>query len=133
VVESHERGGALITAEEAMARDRTVLAVPGPIHAPASAGPHRLLDEWAQPCTGVAQVLDRLAHARAAPDARVGAPPPPDGDDDLLEAFGWEAATVDQLVLRTGRSITEVSLALVRLEVAGRVSERGGWYERRGP
>jgi DNA processing protein len=130
VVESHERGGALITAEEAMARGRQVLAVPGPMHAPASAGSHRLLADLAQPCLGVAHVLTCLHEARAAPDARVAAPPPADDDAELLDAFGWEAATVDQLVLRTGRSISAVSLALVRLTDAGLVAQQGGWYER---
>ena len=48
----------------------------------------------------------------------------------VLEALGWQPATLDQLLLRTGRSIPELASALARLEEDGWVAPRGGWYER---
>ena len=45
---------------EAAARDRPVLAVPGPIRSPASAGANRLLADGCAPACGVEDVLVAL-------------------------------------------------------------------------
>lgn len=57
VVESGERGGSMSTVAEALDRDRVVMAVPGPIHHPQSAGTNQLLAEGAHMCRGVDDVL----------------------------------------------------------------------------
>jgi predicted Rossmann fold nucleotide-binding protein DprA/Smf involved in DNA uptake len=57
-------------------------------------------------------------------------PRPAPDDRDVLDALGWQPATLDHLLLRTGRSIPELASALVRLEHDGWVAPRGGWYER---
>ncbi len=55
VVESHGTGGALLTADEALDRERPVLAVPGPVRSPASVGCNqpagRVRDPSAWPAT----------------------------------------------------------------------------------
>ncbi len=60
VVESHARGGSMITVEAALARGRDVRAVPGPVHSPASAGTNQLLYDGAGPVRGAQDVLDAL-------------------------------------------------------------------------
>jgi predicted Rossmann fold nucleotide-binding protein DprA/Smf involved in DNA uptake len=57
-------------------------------------------------------------------------PSPTPDDRSVLDALGWQPATLDHLLLRTGRSIPELASALVRLEHDGWVAPRGGWYER---
>jgi DNA processing protein len=51
VVESHERGGSRHTVDAAIERGRTVMAVPGSVRSPASAGTNALLRLGAAPLT----------------------------------------------------------------------------------
>jgi len=133
VVESHQQGGALLTAEQAALRARPVMAVPGPVRSPASAGCNQLLAD--SPGTSVARdATDVLVALHLEPGSRRQAterraPPAPD-DARFLEALGWQPATLDQLAARTATSFAEASSALMRLELDGWVVPRGGWYER---
>lgn len=133
VVESHARGGSLSTVAEAARRDRTVLAVPGPVRSPASAGTNQLLADGCAPACGVDDVLVALGlspgRRRAASERR----PAPDADGAaVLEALGWQPATVDQLALRTGLSVARLVVVLDQLREQRWVDGRGGWYERIG-
>ncbi|HMC38793.1 MAG TPA: DNA-processing protein DprA [Acidimicrobiales bacterium] len=69
VVESHECGGSLITAEAAIERGIEVRAVPGPVQSPASAGSNQLLYDGPGPVRDAQDVLDALGLFRP------GAPP----------------------------------------------------------
>jgi DNA processing protein len=134
VVESHDTGGALLTAEQAAARGRPVMAVPGPVRSAASAGTNRLLAE--SPGTSMARdATDVLVALNLEPGSRRTArerrPTPGALDAGLLHDLGWQPATLDQLVLRSGLGIDQVSAGLVRLELDGWVAQRGGWYERK--
>lgn len=130
VVESHRRGGAAITARHAMDQGRPVLAVPGPIRSPASAGCHDLIADGAGVCQGPEDVLLALGMTpgvrRSRPDPR---PPPVGTAARVLAALGWSPASLDQLVRATGCAVGEVAAALDSLESAGWVAVRGGWYE----
>lgn len=61
VVEATTQSGALITARLALAENREVLAVPGPITAPTSEGTNRLLREGAAPALSADDILDALS------------------------------------------------------------------------
>ncbi|HSL59793.1 MAG TPA: DNA-processing protein DprA [Acidimicrobiales bacterium] len=67
VVESHAAGGSMHTVDEALRRDRTVLAVPGSVRNPAAAGTNRLLHEGMGPARDVSDVLIALGSAGPAP------------------------------------------------------------------
>jgi DNA processing protein len=133
VVESHRSGGALLTVEEATLRGRPVMAVPGPVRSPASEGCNQLLAE--SPSGVVRDATDVLVALNFEPGSRRSSierrPQPSAADAELLEALGWQPATLDQLVSRIGSSLAEVSGGLLRLELDGWVAPRGGWYERR--
>jgi DNA processing protein len=58
VVEAGSRSGARVTARWAVEYGRDVLAVPGPVDAPASVGCQALIDEGATPVDDVWSVLD---------------------------------------------------------------------------
>src|SRR5262249_28323749 len=60
IVEAGERSGALITADFALEQGREVLAVPGPITSPLSAGTNDLLKQGAAPVTRAEDVLTLL-------------------------------------------------------------------------
>jgi DNA processing protein len=131
VIESRVRGGSLYTVDEAIRRDRPVLAVPGSVRSPASAGTNALLHAGCGPCRDAEDVLVLLGLGRAgySQAARAVAL-----DPDLaavLEALEWQPVTFDQLQARTGRSVGELAFAMTRLEADGWVEQRQGFYERR--
>jgi DNA processing protein len=86
------------------------------------------------PAAVVRDATDVLVALNLEPGSRRSSverrPPPSPSDAELLETLGWQPATLDQLVARTGRSLAQVSAALMRLELDGWVAPRGGWYER---
>jgi DNA processing protein len=131
VVESHRGGGAMHTVDEALARDRPVMAVPGSVRSRASGGTnHALFDGVAEVCRDAGDVLGRLGLTGGRHRACQDRPPPGAGDDPVLDALGWQPATLEQVLVRTGLPIAAAALALERLEATGWVARRGGWYER---
>ena len=133
-MESRVKGGSLLTVNEAQRRGLTVMAVPGSVRSPASEGTNLLLVDGAPP---VVDALDVLVHlglqarptGRARPDRR---PAPDPADQRLLQLFGSDALTLDTVVLRSGRPLPEVAVALGRLESAGWLARTGAWFERVG-
>ena len=133
VVESQSTGGALGTAIEAARRGRTVLAVPGPVTAPSSAGTNQLLFDGCGPARDVADVL--LALGREPERRRVAAETrsTPRGDAKrILESLPWQSVPVQHVVLETGLRLGAVMLELEQLEADGWITQRAGWIERIG-
>jgi DNA processing protein len=126
VVEARERSGALITADFALEEGRDVLAVPGEITSPLSAGPNALLRLGAVPATCAADVL-----------AAIGVDPVRNDDPPaalsqaaqaVLAAIGEGAATADEASRRARVDSAAAAAALVELELAGVVRESAGVY-----
>ncbi|MCU0310003.1 MAG: DNA-processing protein DprA [Acidimicrobiales bacterium] len=133
VVESHATGGAMGTAMEADRRGRAVLAVPGPVTAPSSAGTNQLLFDGRGPARDTDDVLLALGmEVVGRRRARERRPRPTGAAAEVLDALGWHAVGLEQLVLATGLDTGVVALALDDLEGAGWVARRGGWVERLG-
>jgi DNA processing protein len=134
VVESHDGGGSMITADAALARGRTVLAVPGSIRSPASAGTNRLFREGAGPACDTADILAALAldvpGLRSPVDRRT---PPGAPADTVLAAVDWGPTATETIVVRTGLTPVVVVTALTELEMTGWVRSGAGWWERLAP
>ncbi len=128
VVESAERGGSMVTVEHAQRRDRTILAVPGPVGSPASSGTNDLIADGAGVCRGVDDVLVALGISAAATGPSLGEQrPEPAGDAAaVLGALGFSPTSMEALA-------RDADLDLARLSVALGELERLGWAERRGP
>lgn len=76
VVEARLRSGSLVTAHHALAQGREVLAVPGALRAPTSAGPNGLLRDGARALVDTEDVLRALpAHVLSVLEARATAGP----------------------------------------------------------
>lgn len=134
VVESHAAGGSFHTVKAAIDRGVTVMAVPGPVRSPASAGTNRLLAEGCAPACEAADVLVALSLETAGPSPRPDTRKPPEGGDAaVLEAVGWEVVSTEQVLVRTGLSPARLSVALTHLEAEGWVRNLGGWWERAAP
>ena len=130
VVESHVRGGSLHTVDAALARDRPVLAVPGSVRSPASAFPNALLADGCAPVRDALDVLVVLGLSSCSTLAVASRPPPTREEAAVLAAVGWEPATLDEVVARSGFSPGRAGLLLAHLEDDGWLVGRGGWWER---
>jgi DNA processing protein len=137
VVEAARYSGSLITARLATEAGREVFAIPGSIHSPLSRGCHQLIKSGAKLVEEAADVLSELRFS--VPKERVSSPPDEpraaralDKEYEmLLDALGFEPATVDVLVARTHLPGESVASMLLILELEGRVAALpGGRYGR---
>lgn len=128
VVESHQRGGALSTADEALRRDRPVMVMPGSVLSPASRGTNALLVDGAVPVRDAVDVLTYLGHpvptiVRQPADADPGAAQarlhlvgPPDEDQapsGTDRRSGTETDPIDAIGVRI---LAEVATGPVHLD-----------------
>ncbi|HEV2759480.1 MAG TPA: DNA-processing protein DprA [Acidimicrobiales bacterium] len=130
VVESAEKGGSRHTVEAAMARDRTVMAVPGSVRSPVSSYTNGLLADGCHPVRDALDVLVALGLSTVAQVPVDLRPEPGPEEAPVLQALGWEPATFDDLCARSGHSPGQISVGLARLQAGGWVVERAGWWER---
>ena len=132
VVESSERGGSMLTVDEAVARDVEVFAVPGPITSRASTGTNRLVADGATPYLAVGDVLDVVGVAPPVASADAATEPPPDLTPDqavLLDALSAGPATLAELAEAISVPFGQLTLVATQLEATGQVTRSGGWYE----
>jgi DNA processing protein len=139
VVEAAIGSGALITAGTALDQGREVMAVPGNITSPVSAGTNRLIQDGAAP---VLEAGDLLLHfpelARSSPSKAVApavARPLPETlsseERELAGLIGAESIHPDEISTRLRRPIGEVLGLLSGLEIAGVVEQAPGRLFRR--
>ena len=144
VVEAALRSGALITARLAVEEHgREVLALPGRVDVPTSAGCHKMIRQgWAKLVTNVGEILDGLgetgqmlkvggsASARDEPDSLF--------DQNLTESQHKiidaldQPLPLDQLVARTGLVVSVIQADLTMLSIRGMIAHEGGKYRRKG-
>jgi DNA processing protein len=134
VVESHARGGSLHTVTAALERDVAVMAVPGPVRGPASAGTNALLVAGATPVRDADDVLIALGLDSGAMRRRGD---PADWPYDLVELdvlreLQHGPATVEQLAERMDRDLRVIAVWLAHLELYGLATASGGWWEATG-
>jgi DNA processing protein len=137
VVEAARHSGSLITARLAAEQGREVFAIPGSIHSPVSRGCHQLIRDGAKLVEEAADVLTEL-RISVPKETLTGAhstlqkPPALDKEYEmLLDALGFEPATIDVLVARTHLASESVASMLLILELQGRVAALpGGRYGR---
>ncbi len=142
VVEAAHKSGAKITAKFALDYNREVMAVPGPVGSPTSAGANSLLAEGAAVCTGIDSLLWQLPddiRAQATPRLRAARTLDAAAVEGLSEAARAVLAAipahtscgVDELVAATSISVGELLAALTDIEVRGLIRSVGSQrYER---
>ncbi|MEX0887156.1 MAG: DNA-processing protein DprA [Phycisphaeraceae bacterium] len=155
VVEAANRSGAHITARLCVEEHgRELMAIPGRVDAPTSAGCHKMIREgWAKLVTNAADVLDGLGEAGQMLKVGMGV------DDGHGEGGGGdgggggggglfevaltdsqqrvvaaldEPRSLDELAAATGAAVQQIQSDLTMLELRGTVRRRGGLFVRRG-
>jgi len=148
VVEAALHSGSLITAKQAGDYGREVFALPGSIHNPMAKGCHQLIRQGAKLVDSAEDILNELGPLAAmassfraqrqtltkAADLQANSDMALDKDYKiLLDALGFEAISIDQLVERTGLKADAVASMLLILELEEHiVSIPGGTYARAG-
>lgn len=136
VIESPLASGTMITVNQALEQNRTVMAVPGRIDSPASQGSNRLLRNGARLVTSADEVIEELqdlfcnqrelmrkrkerAEETPAIKKAEGRPKPALSDDErkLYALLTEEGDSVDALVRASGLPTGQASSILIGLQV----------------
>ncbi len=144
VVEASLASGSLITAHFALEQGREVFAVPGSIRNPMAKGCHGLIQQGAQLVESVEDIISALPlHSLPPSICKPRRPeqsqanfefPVGSRGDAVINALGYEPATIDMLLERTGLTHKMLSSILLELELSGSVRAlAGGYYERPAP
>ena len=140
VVEAALASGSLITARMAAEQGREVFAIPGSIHAPQSRGCHALIRQGAKLVESAQDVLEELkipaTTVPGLPHEGVNAPGATASDETenpVLAALGYDPLGLDALIARTGMDASTLQVALLELELDGRIARLpGGLFQRVG-
>jgi DNA processing protein len=127
VVRAREKSGALITADWARGQGVPVMAVPGDVREPLSAGPLALLRRGARLAASAEDVLDLVGLA-AAPEPQLTLPALGDGPSALLAALGRKPRHADEVAREAGLAAGAALAGLLELELAGLCEQRPGHY-----
>ncbi len=130
VIEAAIKSGSLITAKMALEQNRDVLAIPGSIHNPLARGCHYLLQQGAKLVTSVTDVLEELrieSHHFTTDKALF---PLASGNENLVKFIGFELTSIDQIIVRSGYTVEQVTGELAELELQGAVKAVPGGYIR---
>ncbi len=137
VIEAAAGSGSLITARRALEQGREVFAVPGSPLNPLAAGCLALIREGAHLVRDATDILSEISisiegNTNADQPVTTWAQPLVPAhvlDKDyemLLDALGFEPASIDDLVDRTGLAAGSVASMMLILELDGRVESRPG-------
>jgi DNA processing protein len=135
VVEAAPKSGSLITARLAGEAGREVMAIPGSPLDARSHGCNQLIREGAVLVQSAADVVELLSGFDGTPrssfrenDASVFAfdDEPADGPADMSGLLTTAPVAVDELIRQSGEGAASVQLALLELELAGRLTRHAG-------
>ncbi len=133
VVEAALKSGSLITARLALEYGRDVFAVPGSPLDPRARGSNDLLRQGATLTESAEDVLQALGAPAATAPATISQPPSQPTDSDIesvlkqvLEKLGPAPTPVDEIIRQCHVPPSVVHMALLELELAGRLVRHPG-------
>jgi DNA processing protein len=136
VIEAAIKSGSLITARHAAEQGREVFALPGPVQSSLSHGCHALIRQGAKLVETVTDILDELnmVYHRIAvefsPPLAIMPKTPSVSEQKIYEHIGATATSLDEIILRSGLTASEVSSILLVLELQGHIQSVTGGYVR---
>jgi DNA processing protein len=138
VVEATYRSGALISAQAALENNREVMAVPGRVDAPTSAGCHKLLKQGARLVDGIDEIMDALGHVGDGLKDHAGTAAAQGTlfdvsrlnltaeENAILKRLNSEPVHVEELIEVTMLSAAKVHSAIISLQLKGVVKQLPG-------
>ena len=133
VVEAAPRSGSLITARLAAEAGREVMAVPGSPLDPRAQGCNQLIRDGATLIQNAADVVEAVrpfdSRVRASPDPYSAPLDQMNGDDALgvvEQLLGPSPVPVDEIIRLCGATSGAVQMALLELDLAGRLDRHAG-------
>lgn len=130
VIEAAIKSGSLITARMALEQNRDVLAIPGSIHNPLARGCHHLVQQGAKLVTSIDDVLNELRLDNLLLPEEKTFFPLASESQNLVKFIGFETTSIDQIVMRSGFSIEQITSELAELELQGAITAVPGGYIR---
>ncbi|MDD5528050.1 MAG: DNA-processing protein DprA [Patescibacteria group bacterium] len=128
VVEANEKSGSLITARFALEEGREVMAVPGNIFSPASAGPNSLIKSGAKPIFSAVDILESFGFfPEKNPDNATKDLSQFNLDEQkILKKLSCEPLHLDELIRATQLDTKIINSTLTILEIKKAVRNVGG-------
>jgi DNA processing protein len=123
IIEAAQRSGTLATAGFALEQGKPVMAVPGNITSPMSAGCNNLIKQGARPVTNTEDILEEIGLAPTAPTQLSFAYSPE--EQQIITLLGQGLRDGDELQKQSGLTPTTFSQTLTMLEIEGRVRALG--------
>lgn len=144
VIEATYRSGALISAQAALENNREVMAIPGKIDSPCSAGCHKLIKQGARLVDSIEDVMDALGHigedlkghAQAAADQAAKSTEQmlfdisrlnlTQTEHSILEHLNSDPVHIEELIELTRFSAAKVQSSVINLQLKGVVKQLPG-------
>lgn len=129
ITEANASSGSLITANFALEQNRLVMAIPGNITSPRSAGPNNLIKSGAIPITDASDVLAAL-NLNAISSQPVKAESREEAS--VLEFLNQGISSSQELIEKTGLSASQFANIISLMEITGKVRNLGAgqWVSR---
>ena len=138
IVEAAEKSGTLITARLAMEQNREVFVLPGSVVSPQYVGSHNLIKQGANLTTQTTDIISGLNISLQAildDNKEIDSQSIAEKNEQLHQKFpllthiDYQPSTIDQIILSSGLTASEVSSMLLILEIEGLVvvTPEGGY------
>jgi DNA processing protein len=126
VVEASQKSGALITSEFAIEMCRDVMAIPGQIDNPNSAGVNQLIRDGAFMILSTEDILSVFNLALQKRIKTENLPPLSELQRKVVNAVGYEPKHVDDIAIEMKIPVSDLSGLLLSLQIDGHVKELAG-------
>lgn len=124
ITEAAKKSGSLITANFALEQGKTVMAVPGNINSPMSAGTNNLIKTGAFPVTSAQDVLDACGIVDLLAPSKKNRGDNKD-EQTILDILGEGPLDGDSILMKTKMSPSQLSKSLTMLELKGIIRNQG--------
>ncbi len=129
VVEGKEKSGSLITADFALEHGRDVFALPGPVNAANSRGPHKLLKQGAKLVEVAADILEEYVHLLPEQSKTEHVESNYAGEcRQLIDLLSLEPMHIDIICRKLAITPDKIAGLLIHLELAGLICQVSSGY-----